>query len=293
MKKIWICAAAFAFASNAAFAAEKKFFISVDLEGIGGIGSSEMTRQGGKDYALGRELATAEVNTVVAAIYEKYPDANLVVNDSHGDHRNLYHTKLDPKVRYIQGDQKIYGMVEGLDASFDGVFYVGYHAKAGVEDGFLAHTGSGSVRGLWINGIEVGEGGMNAALAGAYGVPILFGSGDHVFTQDIAKNLKDIVTVATKESVSANAALLTHPDVVRVNLAKGVHTALDKMDRIKPFKVGKGATVRMQVSSTIRADVLMAIPNMKRIDGTTVEYEATDMMQAYPLIRAMYKFMRP
>ena len=146
--------------------ASLKIFISVDMEGIGGIGTSEMTRAKGKDYNLGRILMTAEVNAVVSAIYKTNSSAEIVVNDSHGDMQNLNHQDLDPRVIYIQGNKKPYGMVQGLDRSFDGAIFLGYHARAGTARGFLAHTGSGSVKGLWLNDIEVGEGGLNAFYAG-------------------------------------------------------------------------------------------------------------------------------
>lgn len=126
-------------------------FISVDMEGIGGIGTNLMTSSNGKDYGTGRQLMTEEVNTVVAAIFAAGP-ARILVNDSHGDMQNLIHTQLDSRVEYIQGNTKPLGMVQGLDGSFDAAIFIGYHARAGTEDGFLAHTGSGSVKGLWVNG---------------------------------------------------------------------------------------------------------------------------------------------
>jgi hypothetical protein len=162
-----------------------RLFVSVDMEGIGGIGSGAMTSSGGKDYQTGRRLATDEVNTVVAAVFARAPNAQILVNDSHGDHQNLLHTELDPRVVYIQGSIKPLGMVQGLDGSFDGAIFVGYHAKAGDPDGFLAHTGSGTVKGLWLNDVEVGEGGMNAAFAGSHGVPVILAAGDSAATAEL------------------------------------------------------------------------------------------------------------
>ena len=154
-----------------------RYFISVDMEGIGGIGTSNMTSSTGKDYQTGRRFMTDEVNAIIAAIFES-GDAEILVNDSHGDMQNLLHAELDPRVEYIQGNIKPLGMVQGLDATFDAAIFVGYHARAGTGNAFLAHTGSGSVKGLWLNGIEVGEGGMNAAFAGELGVPVVLASGD-------------------------------------------------------------------------------------------------------------------
>src|SRR5690606_36725748 len=71
----------------------RRIFISVDMEGISGIGTSGLTSAAGKDYATGRRMMTDEVNAVVSAIFAPGP-AEIVVNDSHGDMQNLLHTDL-------------------------------------------------------------------------------------------------------------------------------------------------------------------------------------------------------
>src|SRR5262245_45046815 len=107
-----------------------RIFISVDMEGIGGIGTPAMTSPQGKDYALGRKFMTDEVNAVVGAIFQRGP-AEVLVNDSHGDMQNLLESELDPRVTYIQGAVKPVGMVEGLDSTYDGAIFIGYHSRAG------------------------------------------------------------------------------------------------------------------------------------------------------------------
>lgn len=270
-----------------------RIFVSVDMEGIGGIGTGVMTSTGGKDYGTGRELMTAEVNTVVDAIFAREPDARILVNDSHGDHQNVLHTGLDPRVDYIQGSIKPLGMVQGLDATFDGAVFVGYHARAGDPDGFLAHTGSGSVKGLWLNGVEVGEGGMNAAFAGGHGVPVILAAGDSAATAELS-DLLDTETVTTKTAETPASARLIHPERVREMLAEGVGRALDRLERggFEPFDVGEPVRVEMRFSSTTHVDVLMSIPGMEKVDGFTVGYTADDADQAYRLIRLMYRFVQ-
>lgn len=54
----------------------------------------------------------------------------IVVNDSHGGQRNLLPEDLHPSARLISHSFKRYGMMEGLDESFDAVIFIGYHAKA-------------------------------------------------------------------------------------------------------------------------------------------------------------------
>ena len=268
-----------------------KIFISVDMEGIGGIGTGRMTNGSGKDYALGRELMTEEVNTVVAAIFEHGP-ADVLVNDSHGEIKNLLHTRLDPRVQYIQGNLKPLGMVQGLDDAFDAAIFLGYHARAGTADGFLAHTGTGSVKGLWLNGTEVGEGGLNAFYAGSHGVPVILASGDLTFTKQFAA-LVPTRTVATKEAIGSAVAKLDHPAEVRARLRAATIEALGDLANATPLRLDTGGpvTLRMRSASTTRADILQAIPDMRRIDGTTVEYDARNMTEAYKLIRLMYRYV--
>lgn len=269
-----------------------RIFISVDMEGIGGVGSPAMTSSGGKDYALARRLMTDEVNAVVDAILARGP-ARILLNDSHGDHQNVLHTELDPRVVYIQGAIKPLGMVQGLDASFDGVIFLGYHAKAGDPDGFLAHTGTGSVKGLWLNGIEVGEGGMNAAFAGMHGVPVILAAGDSAFTAEISGQV-DAETVTTKTAETPSSARLIHPDVVHEALRSAVDRALDRLERgdFTPFDVGDPVEIRMRFTSPTHVDILQAIPGMSKVDGYTVVYQARDADEAYRLIRLMYRFVR-
>ncbi len=266
-----------------------KIFISVDMEGIGGIGTPKMVSSDGKDYAMGRKLMTNEVNAVVVAIYKSGP-AIVVVNDSHGDMQNLLHTELDPRVEYIQSNIKPLGMVQGLDSSFDGVIFIGYHAMAGSENGFLAHTGSGSVKGLWINDTEVGEGGLNTFFAGEIGVPIILASGDKTFSEEI-KKLIVTRTVITKEAIGSSAAKLKHPDVVNKDLQEQTTVALKDLKNAKPLSVKGSITFKIKVDSPTRADVAMGIPGMERVDGYTISYQAKNMDEAYRLIRIVYKYL--
>lgn len=266
-----------------------KIFISVDMEGIGGIGTPKMVSSSGKDYALGRQLMTDEVNAVVEGIFEHGP-AEILVNDSHGDMQNLLHIQLDTRVRYLQSNIKPLGMVQGLDETFDAAIFIGYHARAGNEGGFLAHTGSGSIKGLWINGIEVGEGGLNAHYAGAMGVPVILASGGNKFAEEFAKVVPARIVI-TKTAVGSSAANLIHPEEVRRMLKKATSEALKGLKSAKPLVVKEPTTLRIRSARTTRADIVMSIPGMKRIDGVTVEYEANSMDEAYRLIRVIYKYI--
>jgi D-amino peptidase len=269
-----------------------KIFISVDMEGIGGIGTAEMTRSNGKDYQLGRKLMTAEVNAVVSAIIKFNNDAQILVNDSHGDMQNLIHQELDPKVVYIQGNKKPYGMVQGLDESYDAAIFIGYHARAGTAKGFLAHTGSGAVKGLWLNNREVGEGGLNTYFSGEMDVPIILAAGDDVFTKQFGKPV-DCELVATKNAVTAQVAKLKHGTIVERELFDATTRALKTIKNKRPIKLKNPVEIKLKFSTPTHAEILQAIPGMEWVDGYTVKYKANNMVEAYALIRLMYKYVKP
>lgn len=213
------------------------------------------------------------------------------VNDSHGDMQNLLHTELDPEVSYIQSNIKPLGMVQGLDASFDAVVLLGYHARAGTENAFLAHTGAGKVKGLWINGTEVGEGGLNLYFAGSLDVPVILASGDLEFTRQI-RELVPVRTVATKEAIGYSAAKLVHPDKVNEALRFEIKEALQDIPKAQSFHVDEPVSFTMLLSTPGQADIVMGIPGMQRKNAYSVSYDAPDMDTAYRLIRIIYKYIQ-
>lgn len=267
-----------------------RIFISVDMEGISGIGSPAMTSANGKDYSEGRRFMTQEVNAVVEAILQQNP-AEIVVNDSHGDHQNVIHGDLDPRVQYIQGAVKPLGMVAGLDSTYDAAIFLGYHARAGVAKGFLAHTGSGIVKGLWIDGEEVGEGGMNAAYARAVGVPVILAAGDSAFTEEFRAIEPAAELVVTKVAITPQAARLLHPQAVRQRLAAAVQRSLLSRRTRPPKPADRPVSVRLRFDDVTRSQILEAIPGVRQIDGYTVAFTAPSMDAAYRLIRLMYRFV--
>ncbi len=268
----------------------RKIFISVDMEGIGGIGTAQMSGNNGKDYGLGRELATEEVNAVVAAILERGP-ADILVNDAHGDMQNVLHTRLDPRVSYIQGAVKPLGMVEGLDSTYDAAIFLGYHARAGTPNAFLAHTGTMSIQEMWIDGEAAGEGEMNAAFAAAMGVPVILASGDSAFVEQIARTLPGAERVSTKSAVTQLSARLVHPQRVRESLAAATVRALERMGSA-PTPARRGPVrVRIRWSDPGLPHILEAIPGVRREDGYTVAFTSAGMPDAYRLIRLMYRFV--
>ena len=118
-----------------------KILISVDIEGIAGVVHPEQTRPGNPEYERARRQMTAEASAAVAGAFEGGASA-VVVNDSHGDFRNLLAEEIDARAELLLGKPRELGMMAGVDQNCVAVFLVGWHAKARTA-GVLAHTMNG------------------------------------------------------------------------------------------------------------------------------------------------------
>lgn len=275
---------------------EWSVYISTDMEGLSGVGSPAMTSDGGKDYGVGRRMMTREINAVVAGIREAAAErgigsVRIVVNDSHGDHANALIEEFPTGVEYVQGSLKPLGMVAELDESFDAAMYLGYHARAGTE-GFLAHTGSGLVLHMEINGIPSGEGEMNAAFAGALGVPVVLVSGDEAYVsqarQTYAANAQAVIT---KTAVTAHSAHLRPVDEVHAELEAAAKMAMLGLADHDPWAVGSPWAVEMTLGNATHVEVAAGIPGVEKIGPLTVRFEEADPEAAYRMIRILYRFL--
>ena len=158
-----VCWAAAAMAAGAQTG--KKVFISVDMEGIAGVVSGDQLGPQSFEYAAFRELMTQEANAAIAAAREAGA-TQFVVADSHGNFENLLPDKLPPDVELVRGGPRPMGMVQGLDAGFDGAIFVGYHASMVNPTGVRAHSfSSANLADVRVNGVSVTEGSWNAAIA--------------------------------------------------------------------------------------------------------------------------------
>src|SRR6185312_2540008 len=177
-----------------------KVYMSVDIEGVAGVVDRlHGSLTGGAEYALGRRLMTLETNAAIEGALEAGA-TEIVVNDSHGPMINLLPEELNPKATLIQGRLKHLFMVEGLDDSFDAMFLVGYHASAGIRDGVLNHAFHPYE--LRYNGTVWSETGLNASVAGYFGVPVALVTGDDAAIRDSEALLPPHVGVSVKRGIS-------------------------------------------------------------------------------------------
>lgn len=269
----------------------KKVFISADMEGISGISASDQLSAAGAEYNRSRKLMADDVNAAVRGA-RRAGASEIVVNDSHGSMRNLRLEDLDPQVRLISHSFKKSGMMEGLDESFDAVLFIGYHAKAGHPGGLFAHTGSGVVRDVRVNGQSLGEGGLNTMVAAFYGVPVALVTGDDVAVKQVAEVAKSAKTVAVKRAINPRAVELrpfkeVHKDIEDAAFA-GVSAA-------KKFPPQRAASYRVEVQfqDVSIPEVAQSLPSMERPAPDTIAFTSDTMPKAYTLIRLLYRYINP
>jgi len=264
-----------------------RVYISVDMEGITGIVNAEQTGAG-PDYNIARKWMAEDVNAAILGALDAGA-TEIVVNDSHGTMRNILLNDLHPAATLITGSPKPMGMMEGIDGTFDAALLIGYHAKAGTADGVLDHTISGgTVYSIKINGTEMPELGINALVAGSYGVPVVMVSGDNAVCGQAREILGEkVVTAQVKEAVGRYAAKTLSFEKARQLIRQQAKSAIEKRKEMKPFKVNGPYTFQLAYLRSSQADNAMSIPGVKRLDARAVQIKSDDYVTGYKLLRAL------
>jgi D-amino peptidase len=212
------------------------------------------------------------------------------VNDSRGGQRNLLPEDLNPVARLISHSFNRYGMMEGLDESFSAIIFAGYHAKADNPAGLFAHTGSGVVRDLEINGRSVGEGGMNAALADWYGVPVVMVTGDDVAVKQVRESARDALGVEVKRAINVRAVELVPLAKARQDIETAAKESVGRAPRPRVVRAPE-YRVTMRFKNFVIPEIATAFEGIERPAPDTVSFTRKTMPEAYRLIRVLYRFI--
>ncbi|MFD4174817.1 M55 family metallopeptidase [Streptomyces anulatus] len=262
-----------------------KTLISVDMEGVSGIVHPSETNPERYDYQRGRELMTADANAVVAGVLDADPTAEVLVADAHGTFRNLLPEQLDRRARLVRGKPRSLNMLAGLDEETDAALFVGYHVRAGEGPGVLAHTMNGEILDVRVAGRSLGEIGLNAAMAGHLGVPVVLLSGDDAACAELNDLVPAAVTVPVKEALGMAAAVTLHPEEARDRLRRAAADAVARRAEIQPLALTGTLNVEVDLASPHTVDLATLVPGVSRAGGArTVAFTSPDYATAYRLI---------
>jgi len=260
-----------------------KVYLSVDMEGIGGISDPAPTDASDRRYPAAVALMVGETNAAIEGALAAGA-TGIVVNDSHSAMFNLPPEAVHEAAVVVQG-QKPWSMVAGAgpDEHFAVALFVGYHARAGHPRGTIAHTYSMRPVETRLDGRPTGESGLNALALGAWGIPVGLVSGDDALAEEVAEWLPWAERIVVKTALGGSAAASTHPAVARAGVRAGAERAVRRAaaGELRTLDVGSLVVIEVDYGRAVVADHVAMIPGAERVGDRTVRLAYPDGLAAY------------
>lgn len=272
-----------------------KILIATDMEGITGVTTWDQVTPGHAEYARFRRLMTQDANAAVRGAFDAGAD-DVIVADGHWNGSNILVEELDPRAKLNTGSPSPFSMMQGIDETVDGVMFIGYHARNGTPNAILDHTWSSrTVANIWLNEMLTGEYGLNAALAGQFGVPVIMVSGDQTACAQVGELLGEVERAIVKYATGRFAAECLAPQVTQEIIYASAMRALERLvqgEAPDPFVLDSPIRVTVEFFQSDMADRAGRIPFTER-EGTRLSFSAQDMIAAYNGFRALVMLASP
>ena len=275
-----------------------KVLISADMEGTCGVTSWVQVRppeygnppSSQTEYERARLRMAREVNAAVEGALAGGAE-EVIVNEAHNGMRNLIPEELHPSVRFITGNDKNFGMMQGIqEAGIGAVFYTGYHARSGTPAAPLAHTWTTYVQDVRFNGVSTGEYGLNAVVAGHFGVPVTLVTGDDKAVAQVREFLgASVVGVIVKEGYSTTSAIHLHPQRAQELIRQGAEEATRRAAEARPWTLPRGCRIEVDFDHQSRADQCLYIPGVERAGDRAIGYWPKDALDFIRVFRALMR----
>lgn len=256
-----------------------RVYISVDMEGVTGAVTGEQLGPGGFEYAAFRQHMTHELLAVIDAA-RSAGAVEILVSDSHGNGQNLLLDLLPDDVQVIRSWPRPLMMVEGIAPRFDAAFFVGYHSSTANTRGVRAHTiSSANLTAVRLNGVDMSEASINAAIAGHFGVPVVMISGDDAIAEEAVRVIGDMETAVVKWSLGFHSARTLTPAAGQALIRQKAAVALARLGDFRPYTMEGPVTLDLSFKNYMPAEVLAYLPNVDRVDSHTVRFVGRDMVE--------------
>ena len=262
-----------------------RVLVSVDMEGVAGVVAPEDISPGNPEYERNRGYMTDEASAAVRGILAYEPQASVLVCDAHARYRNLLPHRLDRRCTLLRGAPRTHGMLTGIDDAVDAVLFVGYHGRAGTARSVLAHTISGgTIAQVRCNGEELGELGLNAALAAHFGAIPALAAGDDTLAREAESVVPGITTVAVKQSFGNRAAESLHPDEACARIEAAAQLALTDRAGVRAPRFDGPVDLEVDMLRPFMTERACLIPGVELRAPLTLGFAAADIAVAYDLI---------
>jgi D-amino peptidase len=257
-----------------------------DIEGVAGIVKWAQTGGDQTLYHEARKLYTEEINAAVRGA-KAAGAKEIVVMDCHGaggdyTFNSLLPAELDPDCEFvIQNEWTEY--TEFLEEGCDAALLVGMHAMAGTPDGVLSHTVSSQAwQNLRFNGTLVGETGINAALCGHWGCPVLLVTGDRAVCREGRELLGEgLTTVEVKVGLGRFSARNIPAVRARELIEDGAKRALKDLKAVQPYEPGRPCEIEIEFTSPDRLEEYRNRKNVEVTGARSIVARGDDWWQAW------------
>lgn len=256
-----------------------KIYISVDMEGVVGAVTGDQLGPTGFEYQRFREFMTQEANAAIEAAVAGGA-TEIVLSDSHGNAENLLIEKLPKNVLLVRGFPRPHGMMQGIDETFDGVIFLGYHSSTANPTGVRAHTfSSARLADVRLNNVTMSEGSFNAAIAGHFNVPVIMVSGDDAAVAEVRSVVGDIEGAVVKWNVGFHSAKTMMPEAAYGLIRDKVKAAMGRIRSFKPYKAQAPLRLEVRFKNYRPSELLSYLPIVERIDSHSVRFVGKDMIE--------------
>lgn len=255
-----------------------KVFISVDMEGIGGVVTSEQLGPTGFEYSRFREFMTAEALAAIAGAREAGA-TEFVVADAHGNMQNLLIERFPAGVTIVRGAPRPLMMMEGIDSSFSAAIFIGYHSATTNPQGVRAHTmSSATFSSVKLNGRAMSEGSINATIAGHFGVPVVMVSGDEQAVGEVQSFVGSAEGAIVKRSISFHAAAVMTPEASQALIRAKAKAAIARLKDFKPTPAAGPFQLELTYKSYTPAEMMAYMPGIERVDSHTIRFRTASIV---------------
>ncbi|MGQ0648694.1 MAG: M55 family metallopeptidase [Gemmatimonadaceae bacterium] len=256
-----------------------KVYISVDMEGIAGVVTSEQLGPTGFEYQRARQFMTDELNAAIQGARDAGA-TQILVSDSHGNGQNLLIDQIPNDVTVIRSWPRPLMMMEGIDSTFDAAIFIGYHAGTSNVNGVRAHTvSSANLTGIALNGTQMPEGGINAAIAGHFGVPIVMISGDDAAIEEVRRFTGSIEGAQVKRAISFHAAATLVPKAAQELIRQRAKAGVERRASFRAFRLGTNIALEVSFKHYRAAEIAAYLPNIVRVNAHTIRFVGRDMVE--------------
>jgi D-amino peptidase len=264
-----------------------KIYISADFEGINGVANwNQALPTGGVPYENARKQLHAELNTIITALLKSGKVEKIILNDAHAGMHNIMLSEIPPQVELITGKPKEISMLYGLDNTYDCVFFIAYHVKAGAERGVLPHTFSTIFRTVKLNGKPVNEAYLNAVYVGLLGIPVVFATGDDALCDEIKNDINNnIICVQTKKAVSGSCAVCRPNEELFEDLSSAVIKTIESPEKWDVFKLDQPYVLNVDFIKRQHADICSFLPYVKKSGAAEIEFQSDKYEDVYKFLQ--------